>query len=72
MVIKVTFENLNNNDTEHEIIFKNITCYAGDFARITVLFDGVIYKVPVRSDADGNLYFRHCGKDYGFSFTLKA
>lgn len=70
MVIKVIFTNLNNNDTEHEIIFKNITCYSGDFARITVSFDGVIYKAPVMSDSDGNLYFRHFGKDYFFTFSV--
>lgn len=70
MVTNVTFTNLNNNDSEHEIIFISFTYYAAGFSRITVNFDGVLYKAMVHSDPDGKLYFRHFGKDYFFTFAM--
>lgn len=39
--MKVVFENLNNNDAEHEIIFLKLTTYANGLERIAVLFDGI-------------------------------
>lgn len=62
----VLFENLNNNDTEHEIIFLNLTMYASGREKITVLFDGVEYKTDVYFDAKGRRSFKRCGKTYNF------
>ena len=65
--MKVAFENLNNNDTEHEIIFLSLTKYASGKEEITVLFDGVEYKAGVYFDYKGNRSFKRCGKIYDFS-----
>lgn len=65
--MKVTFMNLNNNDTEHEIIFLSLTKYASGSEEITVLFDGREYKAPVHND--GHSYFKRCGKVYDFDIV---
>ena len=62
--MKLTFLNLNNNDTEHEIIFLNLTIYASGAEDITVLFDGSEYRTHVLFDINGNRSFKHCGKTY--------
>ena len=64
--MKVSFKNLNNNDTRHEIIFLNLTSYASGSERITVLFDGMQYKASVYFDGNGNRSFKHSGKVYDF------
>lgn len=64
--MKVSFINLNNNDTYHEIIFLNLTSYASGSEKITVLFDGLEYKASVYFDSNGNRSFKHCGKVYDF------
>lgn len=65
--MKATFYNLNNNDTEHSIIFLNLTMYASGQEEITVLFDGAEYKAHVYFDGKGNRSFKHCGKTYDFT-----
>lgn len=65
--MKVVFDNLNNNDTEHEIIFLNLTIYASGTEDIIVLFDGLEYKAHVYFDNHGNRYFKHDGKIYNFN-----
>ena len=60
--MKVVFENLNNNDTEHDIIFLNLTTYASGAERITVLFDGVEYVSDVYFDAKGAAASSAAGK----------
>lgn len=67
--MKVTFENLNNNDTDHEIIFLHLTSYASGAERITVLFDGKEYTAPVLFDYKGRRSFKHCGKVYDFEIA---
>ena len=67
--MKVVFENLNNNDTEHDIIFLNLTTYASGAERITVLFDGVEYVSDVYFDAKGRRSFKRCGKTYDFEIV---
>lgn len=67
--MKVTFKNLNNNDTEHEIIFLHLTSYASGTEKITVLFDGLEYTAPVLFDYMGRRSFRHCGKVYDFEIA---
>ena len=67
--MKATFANLNNNDTEHEIIFLNLTFYASGTERITVLFDGAEYTANVYFDMNGNRSFRRCGKVYDFTIS---
>lgn len=64
--MKVLFNNLNNNDIDHEIIFLNLTIYASGAEDITVLFDGTEYKTHVFFSDHGNRYFMHCGKSYDF------
>lgn len=64
--MKVTFSSLNNNDTEHDIIFLHLTMYASGTEDITVLFDGLEYTSPVYFDSKGRRSFRHCGKVYDF------
>lgn len=41
MVTNVTFTNLNNNDSDHEIIFISFTHYAAGYCIIMVKFDGI-------------------------------
>ena len=67
--MKVVFENLNNNDTEHDIIFLNLTTYASGAERIAVLFDGVEYVSDVYFDAKGRRSFKRCGKTYDFEIV---
>lgn len=67
--MKVKFENLNNNDTEHEIIFLHITTYASGTERITVLFDGIEYESNVYFDSKGRRSFKRCGKTYDFQIV---
>lgn len=69
--MKVTFYNLNNNDTAHEIIFLNLTKYASGAEKITVLFDGSEYTAPVYFDGKGQRSFKHCGKTYEFEIVEK-
>ena len=65
--MKATIYNLNNNDTEHEIIFISLTIHADSTEDITVLFDGKEYKTHVRFDDKGRRRFKHCGKVYDFT-----
>ena len=67
--MKVTFFNLNNNDTEHDIIFLRLTMYASGTEDITVLFDGHEYTSPVWFDNKGRRSFRRCGKVYDFEIS---
>lgn len=64
--MKAKFYNLNNNDTEHDIIFLNVTFYASGAEKITVLFDGAEYTANVMFSADGSRFFKHCSKAYHF------
>lgn len=64
--MKVKFENLNNNDTEHTIIFLHLTTYASWAERITVLFDDIEYESNVYFDSKGRRSFKRCGKTYDF------
>ena len=61
----VIFENLNNNDTEHEIIFLSLTKYASGTEEIKVLFDGYKHTSNVYCER-GHKYFKWCGKRYNF------
>lgn len=65
----VTFENLNNNDTDHDIVFLEHTVRASGNETITVLFDDVKHSSPVWKDVQGNRYFRWCGKRYDFEIS---
>lgn len=67
--MKVVFENLNNNDTEHEIIFLSITKYASGTEKITVLFDGIKYVSVVYFDSKGRRSFKRTGKTYDFEIV---
>lgn len=67
--MKVQIYNLNNNDTEHEIIFLNLTAYASGSEKIEVLFDGKEYRANVHFDNKGRRSFRKCGKVYDFIIT---
>ena len=67
--MKVKIENLNNNDTEHEIIFRSLTTYPGGIETITVLFDGFTYSSRVHFDEKGRRSFKHCGKTYNFEIV---
>lgn len=69
--MKVVFENLNNNDTEHDIIFLNLTKYASGAERITVLFDGAEYTSGVYFDGKGRRSFKRCGKTYDFEIVME-
>ena len=65
--MKATIYNLNNNDTEHEIIFISLTQYASGTEEIEVMFDGKEYKTHVRFDDKGRRSFKRCGKVYDFT-----
>ena len=67
--MKVKIENLNNNDTEHEIIFRSLKTYPGGTEIITVLFDGLTYSSRVHFDEKGRRIFKHCGKTYNFEIV---
>ena len=64
--MKVVFENLNNNDVEHEIIFLSLAKYASGAEKISVLFDGFEYTSGVCFDGKGRRSFKRCGKTYNF------
>ena len=64
--MKVKFQNLNNNDTKHEIIFLSLTEYASGKEDIRVLFDGLEYKTDVVFDKYGRRSFKHSGRSYDF------
>ena len=67
--MKVKIENLNNNDTEHEIIFCCLTRFPSGAETITVLFDGFTYSSRVHFDEKGRRSFKHCGKTYNFEIV---
>ena len=67
--MKVEIENLNNNDTEHEIIFGSLTIYTSGAETINVLFDGFTYSSRVHFDEKGRRSFKHCGKTYNFEIV---
>ena len=67
--MNVKFSNLNNNDSEHDIIFLNLTSYASGAEEITVLFDGCGYTSTVYFDKYGNRSFKRCGKSYDFEIV---
>ena len=62
--MKVTFENLNNNDTAHDIVFESVTKYASGREKILVSIDGNEYRTFVNVDNKGQRYFKWCGKTY--------
>ena len=64
--MKVKFENLNNNDCEHEIIFLSLTKFPSNAEEISVIFDGSKYVTKVNFDDKGRRSFRWCGKTYEF------
>ena len=67
--MKVKFENLNNNDVEHQIIFLSLTKYASGKEKIVVLFDGAEYASDVYFDSKGRRSFKRCGKTYDFEIV---
>ena len=67
--MKVVFENLNNNDYEHDIIFLCLEIYSSGFEIVTVLFDGFYYRGRVNIDEKGRRSFKRCGKEYGFEIV---
>ena len=67
--MKVDFQNVNNNDTYHDIIFLNLTSYASGAEEIKVLFDGYEEKHWVLFDYQGGRYFKHAGKTYEFEIV---
>lgn len=69
--MKVEFLNLNNNDTDHSIIFLSLTEYASGKEKITVLFDGTEYTADVYFNKDGSRSFRYCGKVYDFRIVKR-
>lgn len=67
--MKVVFENLNNNDYDHEIIFLSLTTYSSGAESIAVLFDGIHYTARVDIDKHGHKSFKHSGKIYDFEIV---
>lgn len=67
--MKVVFENLNNNDYKHSIIFISLTTYSSGIEFVSVLFDDIHYRARVKIDEKGRRSFKHCGKDYGFEIV---
>ena len=67
--MKVVFENLNNNDYEHDIIFLSLTTYSSGIEDVSVLFDGINYTARVNIDEKGRRSFKRCGKEYGFEIV---
>lgn len=68
--MKITIENLNNNDELHEIRAISFTTYADGREEITVNFDGGFYRTDVRRDAKNRRYFRYCGKSYNINMGV--
>lgn len=67
--MKVVFENLNNNDYEHDIIFLSLTTYSSGIEDVSVLFDGINYTARVNIDEKGRRSFKRCGKVYDFEIV---
>ena len=67
--MRVKIENLNNNDTEHEIIFFSLTTFSSGTETIIVLFDGYPYLSRVYFDEKGSRSFKCCGKTYNFEIV---
>ena len=67
--MKAVFENLNNNDYEHDIIFVSLTTYSSGIEVVSVLFDGFYYRGRVNIDEKGRRSFKHCGKEYGLKIV---
>ena len=67
--MKVVFENLNNNDYEHDIIFLCLEIYSSGFEIVTVLFDGLYYRDRVNIDEKGHRSFKRYGKVYNFEIV---
>lgn len=67
--MKVVFENLSNNDYDHDIIFVCFTIYSSGIEVVSVLFDDLFYKARVNIDEKGHRNFKHCGKMYGFEIV---
>ena len=68
--MKAVFENLNNNDYEHDIIFLCLEIYSSGFEIVTVLFDGFYYRGRVNIDEKGRRSFKHLGKEYAFEIVM--
>ena len=67
--MKVVFENLNNNDYEHDIIFVCLSIYSSGIEAVSVLFDGIYYKARVNIDEKGRRSFKRYGKVYDFEIV---
>ena len=67
--MKVVFENLNNNDYEHDIIFVSLTTYSSGIEVVSVLFDGIHYSAKVNIDEKGHRSFKRYGKVYDFEIV---
>lgn len=67
--MKVVFENLNNNDYEHDIIFVRLTTYSSGIEVVSVLFDGIYYSARVNIDEKGHRSFKRYGKVYDFEIV---
>ena len=67
--MKVVFENLNNNDYAHDIIFVCLSIYSSGIEVVSVLFDGFYYRGRVNIDEKGRRSFKHCGKEYGLKIV---
>ena len=67
--MKVVFENLNNNDYEHDIIFLCLTFYSNGTEVVSVLFDGIHYSARVNIDEKGRRSFKRYGKVYDFEIV---
>ena len=70
--MKVVFENLNNNDYEHDIIFLSLTTYSSGIEDVSVLFDGINYTARVNIDEKGRRSFKRCGKVYDFEIVKET
>ena len=70
--MKVVFENLNNNDYEHDIIFLSLTTYSSGIEDVSVLFDGINYTARVNIDEKGRRSFKRCGKVYDFEIVKRG
>ena len=67
--MKVVFENLNNNDYEHDIIFVCLTTYSSGIEVVSVLFDGIYYRARVNIDEKGRRSFKHLRREYAFEIV---
>lgn len=68
--MKAVFENLNNNDYEHDIIILCLEIYSSGFEIVTVLFDGYYYRGRVNIDEKGRRSFKRLGKEYAFEIVM--